>query len=393
MTSTTIKPANVLVNVEADNFGTREAALIATYIKNGIIREDFNHVTTLSKAQVLDFVKGLLAPVAGINITEVLQEEAYPAREGFSVSRGVLHTDDEYVKINLTGDSVYSDVHVSCFLTIANAERLNIFLNSHSYSKPRIPGVYGVTIIHNYIDKMGNTKSINHYKTTESFKNIRDDLYPKVNVPLLMEMYSESDENNLILTGSPGTGKTCFVKKCLRELALHKKKDIRAIYIKDRELLKKDEFWAKLSSNQPDVLVLDDLDDELLPRTQGRNDIVNNMLSFSDGLFDVDTKIIITTNQPNTAIDKALIRPGRCFDILALPNLTWEEALSVWLSGFEESQASFATIFGTDSSKMVSQASLISEYQRYKKSGEAPYLLDSSISIRTTVEDGGTANA
>lgn len=380
------KVSNLSLNINPNDFGPREAALMTTYLKGGIIREDYSANVTLTKEQVVDFLVKLVAPVSGMKIDSVLNETA-------TSTKGVLHTSTEYLQINVTGSDVCTHLSVNGFLSISNAEKLSQYISAHYYTRPRVPGVYGVTIIHNYLDKLGNTKAINHYKTTEDFVSIRDDLYPKVNVPLLMDMYSESNENNLILTGSPGTGKTCFVKKCLRELALHKKRDIRVIYVKDRELLKKDEFWAKLSQNRPDVLVLDDLDDELLPRTQGRNDIVNNMLSFSDGLFDVDTKIIITTNQPNTSIDTALIRPGRCFDILALPNLTWEEALSVWLSGFEESQASFVGIFGADSTKMVSQASLISEYQRFKKTGDAPYLLDTSISIRTTVECGGAANA
>lgn len=379
--------SDIQVQFDASNFGSKEAALISTYLKNGVIKYDFDGTLTLSLKDVNDYLAKLLAPQSGINLTTVMEDSE-------SSSKGIMHTDSEYLApIMGSPNANCISVYLTGFLTIANAEKLTQYLNAHRYIIPRKPGVYTVTIHHYYLDKMGNTRKVSHYKDTESFKSIRDDLYPKVNVPLLMEMYAGSAENNLILTGSPGTGKTCFVKKCLRELALNKKRDIRVIYVKDRELLKKDEFWAKLASERPDVIVLDDLDDELLPRTQGRNDIVNNMLSFSDGLFDVDTKIIITTNQPNTSIDKALIRPGRCFDILALPNLTWEEALAVWLTGFGEKQETFASIFGVDSTKMVSQASLISEYQRYIKKDATPYLLDTSISIRTAVEDGSAANA
>lgn len=376
----------ILFEVNTDSHGMTDTSLMSTFLKPGIVPFNGSFRVTDTKQSAIDFVNQVLVPSgSGNKLTSVVSEN----EKSFS---GVLHTETEYLNVSITQCKEHVLVSLNGYLTIANKYLTNQFFSKNPYQTPRTPGVYSVTIYHYYIDQMGMTRKINHYKTTESFKDIRDDLYPKVNVPLLMKMYAESSENNLILTGSPGTGKTCFVKKCLRDLALEKQRDIRVIYVKDRELLKKDEFWAKLATERPDVLVLDDLDDELLPRTEGRNDIVNNMLSFSDGLFDVTTKIIITTNQPNTAIDKALIRPGRCFDILALPNLTWEEALHVWLTGFEEKQESFARIFGTDAGKMVSQAALVSEYQRFKKEGEAPYLLDSSISIRTTVEDGGIAN-
>lgn len=379
------KTSGINIKVDSDNIGLSNAALVSTFLKDGVTKRSCHTNITKTKEEIKSFLYDLIAPVAGTKLTSVVEDK--DASFG-----GIVHSDSEYMSIRIQETPEFSTLSVEGFLSFANNEKLSQFLNNNSYVAPRRPGVYSVTIYHYYLDKLGATRKINHYKTTESFKDIRDDLYPKVNVPLLMKMYAESSENNLILTGSPGTGKTCFVKKCLRDLALEKQRDIRVVYVKDRELLKRDEFWAKLATERPEVLVLDDLDDELLPRTEGRNDIVNNMLSFSDGLFDVSTKIIITTNQPNTAIDKALIRPGRCFDILALPNLTWEEALHVWLNGFEEKQESFAKIFGTNSDKMVSQAALVSEYQRFKKEGEAPYLLDSSISIRTTVEDGGVAN-
>lgn len=378
------KTSNISIKVDSDDFGLEQSSLISTYLKDGISPISHVNIVTLSIEKLKSFCYDLLSS-KGDKLTTVLNESTPEVR-------GIIFTKEEYLRVSLRELGGYTSVEFTGYLTFENREKLLIFIKNNIYAKPRVAGVYSVHIQHYYLDKLENLKKVDHVKNTESFKNIRDDLYPKVNVPLLMEMYSESNENNLILTGSPGTGKTCFVKKCLRELALNKKKDIRAVYVKDRELLKKDSFWAQLSAAKPDVLVLDDLDDELLPRTAGRNDIVNNMLSFSDGLFDINTKIIITTNQPNTAIDKALIRPGRCFDILSLPNLTWEEALSVWLSGFGEKQESFASIFGVDSSKVVSQAALISEYQRFSKKSEAPYLLDSSISIRTTVEGGGFAN-
>lgn len=253
-------------------------------------------------------------------------------------------------------------------------------------------GVFNISIAHKVMTPRG-LENINHHRTTDAFKDIRDDFYPLINVPKMMKLYSDSDETISILTGAPGTGKTCFMKKCLAEHAKNLGRDIIVTYVKDPEILKQDTFWAVLSRNAPDVLVLDDLDDELLPRSEGRNEIVNNILSFSDGLFDVPTKIIITTNVKDTKIDSAIIRPGRCFDILAIPNLTRDQAIKVWLEGFEQTEEDFDTIFGTDDSKVISQAALMSEYKRLIKAGAESYLYDPSISIRAVVQDGGVANA
>jgi ATP-dependent 26S proteasome regulatory subunit len=56
--------------------------------------------------------------------------------------------------------------------------------------------------------------------------------------------------------------------------------------------------------------------------------MMHRFLNASDGLISMKgKKIIFTTNIPNIGdIDDALIRPGRCFDILNFRNLTKLEA-------------------------------------------------------------------
>lgn len=254
-------------------------------------------------------------------------------------------------------------------------------------------GVYNIGISH-VIQTPRGRDAINHHRLTSNFDNIRDDFYPLIDVPMMTKLYTEEEESILILTGEPGTGKTCFVKKALREIAVNMKRDISVKYVKDIDILKDDSFWASLTKITPDVLVLDDLDDELLPRSEGRNEIVNNLLSFSDGLFDVKTKVIITTNLSNTAIDDAITRPGRCFEILALPQLTVEQAKTVWMEGFEQTEESFGEVFGTEfpEGAKIAQAALMSEYKRFTKVGPDAYLKDTSISIREVIQNGGTAN-
>ena len=54
-----------------------------------------------------------------------------------------------------------------------------------------------------------------------------------------------------------------------------------------------------------------------------------HLLGLSDGLIQsFNKKIIISTNLPNlTNIDEAVIRKGRCFDVLNFRPLLWDECI------------------------------------------------------------------
>lgn len=218
-------------------------------------------------------------------------------------------------------------------------------------------------------------------KLMSDFEYVSDALYPKINVPDMVASYIASTENILILTGEPGTGKTTFIKKVMASIAAHSEDDVTVAYIKDQALLEDNETWTMLSNGEHDVLVFDDLDDSLGSRKKGgNNSFVAQLLSFSDGIFDKTTKIIITTNRPIDDIDPAVIRPGRCFDILRMPALTREEAISVWEETYELAIDSFITIFGD--ADTITQAYLSSEAKSLLANKPKTYLRDQSISIR-----------
>lgn len=261
---------------------------------------------------------------------------------------------------------------------------------------PPPSGTYRIEFRHMYIDKYEDIGSQRYTFNNHSahLASLQSELYPKVDVTKLMDVFVRSEETVLILTGEPGVGKTCFTKMLCKSMAEISESDKAIFYVKDPEMLKRDDFWITLQSYEPDLLILDDLDDELKPRVEGKNPIMNHMLSFSDGIFPKKTKIVITTNQPNSAIDKAITRPGRCFDILSLPRLTGDEALTIWLDTFGRTPEQFFTSFGVvGEDETISQAALVSEHKRLFISDRPRYLLDPSISIRQVVEDGGVANA
>lgn len=296
--------------------------------------------------------------------------------------------------IDITDVVDFGDHRVLKYKSILNPRGDRDFLQDLevcSYTPPRKAGVFNISIDHWYIDKTnspaGELKCIEHSRDTEDFEKLMFEMYPGIDIKEMMKQYSISDESLMILSGQPGTGKTCFAKLMMAAHALTHECDIDAVYVKDRELLRKDQFWAIMGRTQPDMIILDDLDSELLPRTQENpNEIVSNLLSYSDGIFDVDTKILITTNLTDSLIDKALVRPGRSFDTLCLPQLSREEALSIWEGSFDSPADEFKLRFGE--MPVISQAALMSEYQRYMKSSAPTYLLDPSISIRKLVEEG-----
>lgn len=211
-------------------------------------------------------------------------------------------------------------------------------------------------------------------------EHLDQSFYPRIDIPKMGEAYYGSSEQILMLFGAPGTGKTCLLKMFMRDLALRKNDATTVAYVKDEELLRSNDLWSKLNSLNFDLLVFDDLDNSLYPRSEQSNPFVNQLLSYSDGVFTDPAKTIITTNREQTEIDPALVRPGRCFDILDMPRLTRDEATQVWADYNLPVELYEERIGDRDE---VSQAWLMSEIETAKESLPRDYLDDQTISVRT----------
>lgn len=139
------------------------------------------------------------------------------------------------------------------------------------------------------------------------------------------DTYLTSDSNVLILLGPPGTGKTSF----LRGLLHHAQSDALISY--DPDILQDDEIFADFMSGQEQFMILEDADTFLASRTKSGNTVMHKFLNVGDGLLSTKgKKIVFTTNLPSVRdIDDALMRPGRCFDVLRFAKLSVAEAKAV----------------------------------------------------------------
>jgi len=135
------------------------------------------------------------------------------------------------------------------------------------------------------------------------------------------DRYMNSSANILLLIGPPGTGKTTFI----RGLLAHR--NCSAIVTYDAGILEKDGFFAKFIEDDAEVMVLEDSDAFLKSRSDG-NTMMHRFLNVGDGLVTTKgKKMIFSTNLPSIRdIDSALVRPGRCFDILTFSALDETEA-------------------------------------------------------------------
>ena len=241
-----------------------------------------------------------------------------------------------------------------------------------------------IDISYYYTDR-SSTKSQSISLDLDKLSHTYPELYPDIDVKLLNKEFVKSSDSILVLYGVPGVGKTTFLKYIL-DSGSYKN----ALYIKDINVLRDSSFWCGIVGNNYGVIILDDLDFALNPRQSGSDsDFVSNLLSYSDGIFEQRSKIIITTNQPINQMDEALIRPGRCFDFLTLEPLTQEQAWGFWTDILERPISQYHEYISHDA-EIITQAEIMNAHRRLSSGVTRSYVRSNNTdSLEDRLADAG----
>ncbi len=262
-----------------------------------------------------------------------------------------------------------------------------------------------VKIVSFSLSMNGQLEKTTTTKKPDDFKMLSKNYYPFLDTDEMFKQYLISNDSLLLLAGESGTGKTKIIDMLLdfsikNEDLFDMDEDdeeatIFVAYIKNPHILSTDVFWNHLQKDKYHFVVLDDMDHILIDRnmtTESSTDetrlrFISNFLSYTDGIFASDTKFVITTNQSVNNIDSAILRKGRCFDVLSFRPLTYEEGKKIWteaeipLDKFEEKFKADGHINAAELGANIEfEQNLLSRHTTIK----ASYILEEGISLYKT---------
>jgi transitional endoplasmic reticulum ATPase len=158
-------------------------------------------------------------------------------------------------------------------------------------------------------------------------------MYPK-----LFEAVGIKSGRGVLLSGSPGTGKTLIAK------AIAKEAGINFIYVKGPELMSKwvgesekgiREIFKKARLASPCIIFFDEIDSIAPKRGSGGADsgvserVISQLLVEIDGIEKRDGVTILAATNREDIIDSALLRPGRFDIIIKMNEPSLEDALEI----------------------------------------------------------------
>jgi SpoVK/Ycf46/Vps4 family AAA+-type ATPase len=171
-----------------------------------------------------------------------------------------------------------------------------------------------------FTDTHGNYTNI----VDQSDEITKDSMYPYIEEGYMnyIRRFIKAKASVLILIGEPGTGKTNFIRNILWEI----NKKVFLSY-SDDVLSSEGVFSSFVSNKDAGSFVIEDADLLLMKRQDG-NQLMSKFLNIGDGLLKLHgKKLIFSTNLPTERdIDSAIMRPGRCFDVLNFRRLNLKES-------------------------------------------------------------------
>jgi hypothetical protein len=184
-------------------------------------------------------------------------------------------------------------------------------------------------------------KSDNDRTNVNSFYDYIEEIFYKESYPYLTNLdayinaYLNSKESILFLHGMPGSGKTKFIRYIMKNILTsnnEKKMKTRVFYSTDEEVLTNSSLFVDyMDSESNALLVLEDMDRSFLSRLN-ENNVMHKFLSSSDGIIQsaINKKMIFSSNLINiNDVDSALLRPGRCFDVIKFEELNEEQSINL----------------------------------------------------------------
>lgn len=306
------------INVyDVDDF--KNMKLIEFINQNNVYREMSTFKVGLSHRDIFELVKSKLEAEG-----EVVTEFTFFASSFYLRTSNVM----VFSYYDTTYDRYGNDMgHKGKYDIVLHSPRADVIANVRNNLETHLRPLETYSIMWSFSDSNGgvNTKEI----FIEDQEPLIKEFYPWLPTPTVQEYfknYLESPDTILLLVGVPGTGKTTFIRNMITENKLNT--DITY----DDKLIRSDSFFLRfINDKSKDIMVIEDADNMLVDREEEENFLLKKILNISDGLVKNEAKkIIFSTNITDTErIDPALIRPGRCYDVLDFRKLTSKEAQAV----------------------------------------------------------------